>query len=293
MGVIGEEMGRLYVEAEAAPAPSSGSVDAGVVEAIADWCDALHGDLPLQDAFSALAAGLGAEAGMLVRTQFSDFRPSRIAVWDRNGARNASPLSASFADGRFGPHIARPRTASVWLASLADDADDADPGLECWQTRRGLTEFAALILSGGPGARDHIELHFRASLGPAMQATLAAVLPTMARTWANRQVGFVTRTVVNHRATADLALQQSVPAMILGTSNPARLSRAEFRVCLLLSRGLSVTGVAEELTVSEATVRSHLRSIYAKTDTSGLAELVFALLRSKPAGPPLSDLRCA
>lgn len=126
-----------------------------------------------------------------------------------------------------------------------------------------------------------------------MQATLAAVLPTMARTWANRQVGLVTRTVVNHRATADLALQQSVPAMILGTSNPARLSRAEFRVCLLLSRGLSVTGVAEELTVSEATVRSHLRSIYAKTDTSGLAELVFALLRSKPAGPPLSDLRCA
>ena len=65
---------------------------------------------------------------------------------------------------------------------------------------------------------------------------------------------------------------------ILGTSNPARLSRAEFRVCLLLSRGLSVKGVTVELGLSEATIRSHLRSIYSKTQTSGLAELVYRIL---------------
>lgn len=86
---------------------------------------------------------------------------------------------------------------------------------------RAVHGIAALVLSGGTGARDHIELHFRASLGPAMQATLAAVLPTMARTRANRQVGLLTRTVVNRRATADPAVQRPVPDTVLGTSNPA------------------------------------------------------------------------
>ena len=286
-------MGRLYIEGMTAPAVQARSVDASVVEAIADWCDALHGDLPLEDAFAALAAGLGAEAGMLVRTHFSDFRPMRIALWDRNGARSPSPLAASFADGRFGPHIARPRAASVWLHSYADGADDADPALEAWQARRGLGELAVLVLSGGPGVRDHIELHFRAALDPATQAALGAVLPTMARTWANRQVGLVTRMVVNHRATAEPAPARPAAAMILSPSNPARLSRAEFRVCLLLSRGLSVNGVSDELAVSDATVRSHLRSIFSKTGTSGLAELVFALLRAKPDAAAQSGLRCA
>lgn len=64
-------------------------------------------------------------------------------------------------------------------------------------------------------------------------------------------------------------------------------------MCLLLGRGLSVTGVAEELAVTETTVRSHLRNIYAKTGTSGLAELVFALLRSRPDGSALADRHCA
>jgi len=286
-------MGRLYIESMMAPATKTRPVDASVVEAIADWCDALHGELGLEEAFSALAAGLGAEAGMLVRTNFNDFRPMRVAVWDRTGARSVSPLTVSFADGRFGCHIARPRTGCVWLASLSDDADDSDLALEAWQARRGLSEFAVLILSGGPGARDHIELHFRNALSPETQAALGAVLPTMARTWANRQVGLISRVVINHRTAPELAPARRVPAVILSSANPSGLSRAEFRVCLLLSRGLSVTGVANELAVSETTVRSHLRSIYAKTETSGLAELVFALLRSKPDNSALSDLRCA
>ncbi len=284
-------MDRLYLDGMPVPAAPARSMDANVIEAIAGWCDALHGNLPLQDAFGAFAAGLGAEAGMLVRTHFSDFRPVRVAVWDRAGGRNPVPLSASYADGHFGPPITRPRAASVWLSSQGETA--GDPALKAWQSRRGVGEFAVLVLAGGPGARDHIELHFRTALAPAMQTALDAVLPTMARTWANRQVGLVTRSVVNHRL-ADMAPERPAPpAILLGATNPARLSRAEFRACLLLGRGLSVIGVAEELAVSEATVRSHLRSIYAKTGTASLVELVFALLRSKPAATTVSDRRCA
>ncbi len=61
-------------------------------------------------------------------------------------------------------------------------------------------------------------------------------------------------------------------------SNPAGLSRAEFRVCLLLSRGLSVKAVSEELGLSDNTVRSHLRTIYSKTETASLPELIYLIM---------------
>ena len=282
----------IFEEPHGGPA-AQGHPESNVIDAIADWCDALHGDLSLDDAFAALATGLGAEAGMLVRTHLNDFRPIRIAVWDKLAERGSSPLKVSFADGHFGRHLARPRTASVWLASMHEEDGDADPALDIWQSRRGMVDFAVLVLSSGPTTRDHIELHFTEQVSVAMQSALSVVVPTMARTWASRQVGLVTRTVVNHRIAREAGPVQPAQKMLLGPSNPAKLSRAEFRVCLLLSRGLSALGVAEELAVSEATVRSHLRSIYAKTETSGLAELVFNLLRSRPDASALSDLRCA
>ncbi len=280
----------------------SGSVDAtggnsfetGVIEAMADWCDALQGGASLQDAFAGLAAGLGAEAGMLVRTHLTSCKPIRIAVWDRHGASSSSPLSTSFADGFFGRHVSRPRSASVWLLSTHEEnlSDRPDPALGVWQERRGLADFATLILAGGPPVRDHIELHFTHPVPDIMQAAFAAVLPTMARTWASRQVGLVSRSMPNQHAIRDPGSRGTGGGSLLGPANPARLSRAEFRVCFLLSRGLSVLGVAKELSVCEATVRSHLRSIYAKTETTNLAELVFHLL-SSPQGTSDADRSCA
>lgn len=261
---------------------------------MAEWCDALHGGVSLDEAFAGLVTGFGAEAGMLVRTHVTDFRPARIAVWDRRGTAATAPLTSSFADGFFGRPFARPRSMSYWLASTHDHSvgETADPALGNWQARRGLTEYAVLALTGGPPVRDHVELHFTNPLSETLQAAIAAVLPTMARTWASRQVGLVTRTVINHRAHRDTGMRQPVKRSLLSATNPVRLSRAEFRVCILLSRGLSVLGVAEELAVCESTVRSHLRNIYAKTDTSSLAELVFQLLSAAPAGD-LPDSQCA
>lgn len=269
--------------------PSGGSVKSDVIEAIADWCEALHGGLSLQDAFAHLVCGLGAEAGMLVRTHLNDFRPTRIAIHDCRPDAGAHQLKATFADGHFGPHLTKPRTATVWLGSAHEGEAGADPApaLGEWQAARRMKEFAVLVLSGGPITRDHIELHFREPLSRHIQASVGAVLPTMARTWATRQVGLITRTVINERLSQGLQRPGTTNAPLLSISNPASLSRAEFRVCLLLSRGLSVLGVSAELSLSDATVRSHLRSIYAKTESSGLAELVFLLLGShRPSNEP-------
>ena len=260
--------------------PAGGSVKADVIEAIADWCEALHGGLSLQEAFAHLVSGLGADAGMLVRTHLNECRSTRIAMHDCRPDPGAHPLKTTFADGHFGPHLKKPRTATVWLGSAHEGESGANPApaLGEWQAARRMKEFAVLVLCGGPITRDHIELHFREPLSLNVQASLGAVLPTMARTWATRQVGLITRTVINKRLSHDLERPGTTTTPLLSISNPARLSRAEFRVCLVLSRGLSVLGVSAELSLSEATVRSHLRNIYAKTETSGLAELVFMLL---------------
>ena len=260
--------------------PTGGSVKADIIEAIADWCEALHGGLSLQDAFAHLVRGLGAEAGMLVRTHLNEFRPIRIAIQDCRLGTGVHQLKTSFADGHFGPHLTKPRPATVWLGSahVGETGADPAPALGEWQTARQMKEFAVLVLSGGPITRDHIELHFRDLLSLEVQASVGVVLPTMARTWATRQVGLITRTVINRRLSYEFEQPGTTKTPLLSINNPARLSRAEFRVCLLLSRGLSVLGVSAELSLSEATVRSHLRNIYAKTETSGLAELVFLLL---------------
>lgn len=67
---------------------------------------------------------------------------------------------------------------------------------------------------------------------------------------------------------------------ILSAENPARLSRAEYRVCLKLSRGRTLESVQFELGVTRATVRTHLRNIYAKTNTTSQPELISRLLVS-------------
>ncbi|MCA0272122.1 MAG: helix-turn-helix transcriptional regulator [Proteobacteria bacterium] len=255
----------------------------GLIDSIADWSDALRGGIRLQDAFAGLAAGLRAEAGMLVRTALSDFRPARVAIWDRHGGERADPLGKSFADGVFGSAFARPRPASLWLFSEFphDDGDLTDPALGIWQTRRGFSEFMAVVLESGATTRDHIELHFRDPLSSADIASIEAILPTMARTWSARQVGLVTRCIINHRR-PETRVPERMP--LLSITNPAHLSRAEFRVCLLLSRGLSPQSIADELTVSDTTIRTHLRNIYAKTETTGMPDLVYNLIKGRDRG---------
>lgn len=59
------------------------------------------------------------------------------------------------------------------------------------------------------------------------------------------------------------------------------LTRAEARVALLLQNGLSPKAIADRLSVSITTIKTHLQHIYAKTETHRQAELVSVLSRLK------------
>lgn len=259
-----------------------GSFEAGLVEAVSAWCEAMRGDIGLDAALAQLAGALGAEAGLILRTRIGDGQQSRIALFDRKAAASAFPLRAAYADHVFGHYIERARTATVWTQSGCDPVDVEL--LADFQAARGLGEFCVLVLSGGPQWRDHMELHFPGRVGPEGFAILAAVVPMLVRNWASRQVGLASKSIQPG------PMQDRAPAPrragLLDPTNPARLSRAEFRVCLLLARGLSVRGVCAELGLAEPTVRTHMRSIYAKTETASLAELVYLLMADRRRDPP-------
>jgi DNA-binding NarL/FixJ family response regulator len=139
-----------------------------------------------------------------------------------------------------------------------------------------------VALEGSLQQQDYLEFHFTRDLAYSEKLEFESLMPTLVRAWAGRKTGLVTRTQMDERMIrarkAAEATRLKPDAPILGVSNPAKLSRAEFRVCVMLSRGLSVKALTEELGLSESTVRSHLRSIYSKTEVSGMQELMYRIL---------------
>jgi DNA-binding CsgD family transcriptional regulator len=170
--------------------------------------------------------------------------------------------------------------ASVWFSSLAEDG--SDPALAVFQRRARISETVVVALTVDHKWTDFLEIHFRHRPGAATQSLLNRVAGTLSRTWLTRSPGLFSEAVLASHAEARTGFREP----LLSTGNPARLSRAEFRVCLLLSRGLNTAAVCQELAISPSTLKAHLRSIFAKTETTSLAELLFQLLtlrRSDPA----------
>ncbi len=256
--------------------------DLQILDGIASWCGALHGSMPLDEALVSIANSLGAEIAVITRDGRSDGKPRVVAEFDsRADDADCEKLRRGYATDVLGKFYNKVRSGTIWFLS-DDQGEDVSQGLKNWQSNRGIGDIIVVSLESNGIQHDYLEFHFAKQLGDQAKLETERVLPTLVRAWTKRQTGLVTQAqmdvrMVRAREAAKASRIQPEEA-ILGVSNPAKLSRAEFRVCLLLSRGLSVKATTEELGLSEATIRSHLRSIYSKTDTSGLAELVYRIL---------------
>lgn len=259
-----------------------------VLDGIASWCGGLHGSMPLGEALDALASGFGAECAALSRHLKTEDRPRTVAVSDQGHVDGDMPrLGRGLARDVMGYLYPSARASTVWFLSdhLDDRAWTSSDTLTNWRLSRDMQEIVVLVLASNQQQSDYIEFHFPRSLERSEKLEFETLLPTIVRSWAGRKTGLVTQARMDDRvlrARADAEADRlRWDAPILGVPNPAGLSRAEFRVCLLLSRGLSVKGVTDELGLTEATVRTHLRSIYSKTETSSLAELLYRILSSR------------
>jgi DNA-binding CsgD family transcriptional regulator len=245
--------------------------------------------MPLSDALKALAGGLGAQAAAIARHIKNEDRARAVSLFDiRSGDAEIPVLRRPFCQDVMGYLFNKARVSTVWF--MSDHQEDENwhgtQTLTNWMISRAVGDIVVISLAGTHLQHDYIEFHFGEELSRGDKSEIEALVPTLVRAWAGRKTGLVTQAQMDDRmvrARAVAAAGKLKPeAPILGMSNPARLSRAEFRVCLLLSRGLSVKGVTDELGLSEATIRSHLRSIYSKTETSGLPELVYRILSAAP-----------
>ena len=261
--------------------------DLRVLDGIASWCGGLHGALELADTLQALSDGFEAEAAAIARHSKNEESGRAVAIFDRRKDDNEVPnLRRALAQDVMGYLYHKSRPATVWfLSDIHDDPQwQGTQTLTNWTISREIEEIVVISLAASAQQRDFIEFHFDRKLERSEKLEIESLVPTIVRSWSGRKPGLVTQTRMDERmirARQSAALgKRKWNAPILGVSNPANLSRAEFRVCHLLSRGLSIKGVTEELGLTESTVRSHLRSIYSKAEVSGLAELLYRILSS-------------
>lgn len=249
-----------------------------LIEAIAFWCECLQGKLALRQGLQMIAESLGADAVALTRLGREYGTMGRSIIIDRRVRAGQEKLSRSYAASVLGKYVSQPKPATIWYSSMMDG--DGDPALAAFHRHRRFTEIAVIPLTVEEKAVDFLELHFADRLDADRVAKLNMALSTLCRTWTRRAPGLFTENILR---SAQAAAPEHDGSVLLGMTNPARLSRAEYRVCVLLSRGLSTKAIQSELAISASTLRTHLRNAYAKTGTQRQVELTVRLLTSRPA----------
>lgn len=255
-----------------------GAVEIGMIEAIASWCACVNGRNPIEDGLAVIARSLGAEAAALTRASRGPTEMSRSVFYDARNQRSAKfPLQRSFARALLGKYFDQSTVGAIWFKSLLDG--DNDPGLARFHSQRLFSELAVLPLAISDKSIDLLEFHFAERLHATRHATLNVIVATLAKTWTARVPGLGTSQLMGRR---NAAVQARLAEPLLTHDNPAKLSRAEYRVCLMLSRGLSNDEIMSELEISKSTLRTHLRHIYEKANVTNQAELTHHLLTLRP-----------
>ena len=140
----------------------------------------------------------------------------------------------------------------------------------------GLRDIGVITLSNEREFSDFLEFQFERPLLEHNCQLLEMLGPVLAQSWCDRAPGIVATRLAG-RPFPTAAERSKKCANILGSDNPAKLTRSEFRICMLVQEGSLPDDLAEILHVSKSTFRSHMRAIYFKTGVSGHVELVYLL----------------
>lgn len=253
--------------------------------AAAQWGEALQGQGSLVEALALLREAAGAEIATLAHFSGPGLRGLHVVSADRSAGEGRRDLPADLCEPLVRAQIGRGRAGSVWRYSDIVDGLLVTPGsrLTQWFRVHRIAEVCAILLSGERDGAHVLTLLFAQPPAPEALALLEALAPALAAAWDRRNPAVLP---ASRRAGLAVLGEEAEEAPLLGVGNPAGLTRAEFRICALLSDGIAARDLPDALGISESTLRSHLRSIYAKTDTTGQAGLIHRLMKhAAPAGP--------
>lgn len=249
------------------PPPKANPSDFGsAMRFVGQFALSISDRLKVEKALFTLRALVKAEACMLIRVSEDRSRQRKIA--------------------ETGPDEAPVPDAAKLAALLAGDAcavgtvhiiyDQANLAVN--HSERSLSgAFAVLILRNTKNEADLVWLRFSGAPEIRTQTLLQDLTTALAEIWVQRKPGSISTMIIDNSRTHRARQHKERVGTILGMENVFDLSRAEFRVCNLIRKGLKPMQIAAELGVSIATVRSHLRGIYAKTELSGQMEVLHRL----------------
>ncbi len=268
----------VRAEEEHVPAEAPQSRMARTISIAVSWAKALQDEPDLAPVLSDFAALVDAASVRLLRYE-GDKAAWRTACSAVSAAGAHSQRTKNHSAQLLADHRDAAAVGTVWSFSrMHADADPAQLShIEERLDADGLADVAVVILERQGPLLDVLEFHFSHRLLSLNEDLLVSLAPEVARSWRARRSGTFDRIIARYSWGRGAARQCPTSFDILGAQNPCALSRSEFRVCVLLSQGLLPKQIAEQLQIRLCTVRSHLTSIYAKTETSGQLDLMHRL----------------
>ncbi len=257
-------------------APGAMAPTSELLKVVAVLCQATQGKVPLLNALRETARAIDAEVVSISRVDLQGNQNSaKVLSYDANHKTPDSFSGFDFciAPAIYGNNMSRAKLGSAWFGKL-DDLSEYEHLSEFYEFRR-FYESVSILLERQNGVADFLELHFSHPISSAVVDILSVLGPVLSDCWKKRSLGrFSEAKQKNTRR----KLIKKEPKSILSMDNPCRLSRSEYRVCVLLARGLNNNALLSELSISISTLRTHLRNIYVKTETSSQPELIHDLL---------------
>lgn len=226
-----------------------------------EWSQA---NTSLESAVEQITVAFKAECGIVSRFKPSNSNSRTAAQYCRTGQVKGNGALHTFAFEALGPEISKIRAGAVVRFTHFETArTEQCPRLARWMSSNQFCTAAFVCLSKGNGTIEFLELYFANGSDLVQLDMLDQIAPDMARIVENRRPGLLTEALA--RQAVSIKQVKDTDAPILSPDNPAGLTGAELRVCVLVARGLAPKAVSAELGVSDTTVRTHLRKIYSKT----------------------------
>ena len=250
------------------------------------WTECLHGAGSLRETMSDLVDLTGARVALLYRSCEMTGRARMISALDRGARAGERPVTVPLGPSLLAGSARAARSGTLWTLSDLDRAEREalDRQALRWSADRRLKDAAVMPLDRSGTSLDLLELHFPATLPASLLAELEIAAVVASAAWRRREKGRIARLLSATPAIAE-RLAQEVPAARpspLSPANPLGLTAAETRICALFRDGHPAHGMADHLKISESTLRTHLRSIYAKAGVAGQVDLVRLLLSPDP-----------
>lgn len=244
---------------------------------VADWTYALSDNGELSEVLDRLMRLVKADAAMVIRTSKVDNKAKYIARSDMQKGKIWPTQPKSYMELIVGEFVSTAKTGSIWKLSDVLSSPLNKIPISPEERFDNLVEGMVCPLESTRGHIDHIELHFKHQPLEHDLNLLIMLMDSFAAGWNRRAPASISKKLNQKRNCSLVSIPAGSQPLILGSDNPAQLSRCEYRICSLLAEGMTVNLIAKTLSICPATVRSHLSSVFSKTATSSQIELLHQL----------------